>query len=141
MENLFIYLLVGLAVIFLVTVFETITNDFKYIVKDIRQAIKPVKISMNAILAANLIKKNNLTKVLTRVLTNKKTTTENQVKNMRAIRVKYLGATNNKGSRIKLIEQMYHDADTATLSYNYAIGNGTEQAIKYLQNKGNKHTR
>ena len=47
MENLFIYLLVGLAVIFLVTVFETITNDFKYIVKDIRQAIKPVKISMN----------------------------------------------------------------------------------------------
>ena len=49
MENLFIYLLVGLAVIFLVTVFETITNDFKYIAKDIRQAIKPVKISMNDI--------------------------------------------------------------------------------------------
>ena len=47
MENLFIYLLVGLAVIFLVTVFETIANDFKYILKDIRQAIKPVKISMN----------------------------------------------------------------------------------------------
>ena len=47
MENLFMYLLVGLAVIFLVTVFETITNDFKYIAKDIRQAIKPVKISMN----------------------------------------------------------------------------------------------
>ena len=47
MENLFIYLLVGLAVICLVTVFETIANDFKYILKDIRQAIKPVKISMN----------------------------------------------------------------------------------------------
>ena len=47
MENLFIYLLVGLAVIFLITVFETIANDFKYILKDIRQAIKPVKISMN----------------------------------------------------------------------------------------------
>ena len=47
MENLFIYLLVGLAVIFLVLSFETIVNDFKYIAKDIMQAIKPVKISMN----------------------------------------------------------------------------------------------
>jgi len=61
---------------------------------------------------------------------------ENQVKNMRAIRVKYLPPTNNKGSRIKLTEQMYQTADTVTLSYDYAIGNGTEQAIKYLQNKG-----
>ena len=47
MENLFIYLLVGLAVIFLVLSFETIVNDFKCIAKDIMQAIKPVKISMN----------------------------------------------------------------------------------------------
>ena len=61
---------------------------------------------------------------------------ENQVKNMRAIRVKYLPPTNNKGSRIKLIEQMYQTADTITLSYNYAIGDGTEQAIKHLQDKG-----
>jgi len=61
---------------------------------------------------------------------------ENQVKNMRAIRVKYLPPTNNKGSRIKIIEQMYDDADSITLSYNYAIGDGTEQAIQYLQSKG-----
>tara|TARA_R110002124_G_scaffold281583_1_gene456044 strand:- start:340 stop:537 length:198 start_codon:yes stop_codon:yes gene_type:complete len=47
MENLFIYLLIGLAVIFLVTVFETIANDFKYIAKDIRQAVESIKISMN----------------------------------------------------------------------------------------------
>jgi len=47
MENLFIYLLVGLAVIFLLLSFETLTKDFKCIAKDIRQAIKPVKISMN----------------------------------------------------------------------------------------------
>ena len=39
MENLFIYLLVGLAVIFLVTVFETIANDFKYIAKDIAKVL------------------------------------------------------------------------------------------------------
>ena len=47
MENLFIYLLIGLAVIFLVTVFETIVNDFKYIAKDIRQVIESIKISKN----------------------------------------------------------------------------------------------
>jgi len=47
MENLLLYLLVGLAVIFLVLSFETIANDFKEIAKDISQAIKPVKISMN----------------------------------------------------------------------------------------------
>ena len=61
---------------------------------------------------------------------------ENQVENMRAIRVKYLPPTNHKGSRIKLIEQMYQTTDTVTLSYDYAIGNGTEQAIKHLQSKG-----
>jgi len=60
----------------------------------------------------------------------------NEVKNMRAIRVKYLAATNNKGSCIKLTEQLYQTTDTVTLSYDYAIGNGTEQAIQYLQNKG-----
>ena len=47
MENLFIYLLVGLTVVFLLLSLETIVNDFKEIAKDIRQAIKPVKISMN----------------------------------------------------------------------------------------------
>jgi len=47
MENLFIYLLVGLTVIFLVLSFETIVNDFKEIAKDIRQAVESIKISMN----------------------------------------------------------------------------------------------
>ena len=31
---------------------------------------------------------------------------ENQIKNMRAIRVKYLPPTNNKGSRLKLTENV-----------------------------------
>ena len=60
----------------------------------------------------------------------------NEVKNMRTIRVKYLPATNNKCSRIKLTEQRFQITDTVTLSYDYRIGNGTEQAIEYLQNKG-----
>jgi len=58
------------------------------------------------------------------------------VQNMRAIRVKFLPPTNTKGTRIKLIEQMYQTTDTITLSYNYEIGNGTNQAIKHLQSKG-----
>jgi ABC-type polysaccharide/polyol phosphate export permease len=49
MENLLLYLLVCLAVIFLLASLETLTKDFKYIAKDIMQAIKPVKISMNDI--------------------------------------------------------------------------------------------
>ena len=39
MENLFMYLLVGLTVIFLVASLETIIDDFQEIVKDIKQSI------------------------------------------------------------------------------------------------------
>ncbi len=47
MENLFIYLLVCLAIIFLVLSLETNAKDFKEIAKDISQAIRSIKISMN----------------------------------------------------------------------------------------------
>jgi hypothetical protein len=39
MENLFIYLLVGLTAIFLLASIETIAKDFKEIIKDIKQSI------------------------------------------------------------------------------------------------------
>ena len=58
------------------------------------------------------------------------------VNNMRAIRVKYLSPTNTKGTRIKLTERLCHTTDTITLPYDYATGNGTDQAIKHLQDKG-----
>ena len=58
------------------------------------------------------------------------------VNNMRAIKVKYLAPTNYKGSRIKIIEERFERVDTFTMPFNYAIGNGTEQAIQHLQNKG-----
>ena len=58
------------------------------------------------------------------------------VDNMRAIRVKYLPPTNYKGSRIKIIEERFERVDTFTMPFDYAIGNGTKQAIQYLQNKG-----
>lgn len=58
------------------------------------------------------------------------------VNNMRAIRVKFLGATNTRGYRIKLTEERFNTSDSITLSYDYAIGDGSQQAIEYLQNKG-----
>lgn len=58
------------------------------------------------------------------------------VNNMRAIKVKYLPPTNYKGSRIKITEERFERVDTFTMPFDYAIGHGTEQAIKYLQNKG-----
>ena len=58
------------------------------------------------------------------------------IENMRAIKVKYLPPTNYKGSRIKIIEERFERVDTFTMSFDYAIGNGTEQAIQHLQNKG-----
>ena len=60
----------------------------------------------------------------------------NEVQNMRAIRVKHLPPTNNRGSRIKLIEERFNFKDCYIISYDYSIGNGTEQAIQYLQSKG-----
>ena len=58
------------------------------------------------------------------------------VNNMRAIKVKFLPPTNTRGTRIKLTEQRFQNTDNITLSFDYEIGNGTKQAIKYLQEKG-----
>lgn len=58
------------------------------------------------------------------------------IQNMRAIRIKFLAPTNYKGSRIKITEQRFDFVDSITLSYDYQIGNGTNQAIGYLQKRG-----
>jgi len=56
--------------------------------------------------------------------------------NKRMIQVKYLGATNHRGSRIQLTENRYNTTDRKTLSFDYGIGDGVEQAILYLTDKG-----
>lgn len=58
------------------------------------------------------------------------------VENMRAIKIKFLAPTNYKGSRIKITEQRFGVVDSITLPYDYRIGNGTNQAIEYLQKRG-----
>lgn len=55
--------------------------------------------------------------------------------------IKFLGATNNKGSRVKISEaKRYPDQKTnsITLSYDYQEGNVLNQGIDYLEKKGAK---
>lgn len=54
--------------------------------------------------------------------------------NYHAIRVSYLGATNSRGSRIKLTSLRFNDS--ITLEYNYSFNQGKDQAIKFLQIQG-----
>ncbi len=68
-----------------------------------------------------------------------KTLTEKyyNIKNTRAIKVKFVGATNTKGSRIKLTDDYLSERKQSVfVSYDYSIGNVAEQGLKYLIDKG-----
>ena len=63
----------------------------------------------------------------------------NDVSNYRQIKVKYLGATNTRGSRICIYEPKRYNNDTTQrvyLSYNYALGCIQRQTYNYLIDKG-----
>lgn len=53
------------------------------------------------------------------------------MENYHIIEVKYLGATNTKGSRVKLTSHRLNES--ITFSYDYSIGNINKQAEKYLK--------
>lgn len=55
------------------------------------------------------------------------------MKNYHLFTVKYLGATNNRGARIKITSERFEQS--ITLSRNYSV-EATEQAINYLNDKG-----
>ncbi len=62
-----------------------------------------------------------------------------EIPNLRVLKVKFLGPTNIKGSRIKIYEPKRSSDDkiqSVTLSYDYSIGNTQEQAFKFLTEKG-----
>lgn len=64
-----------------------------------------------------------------------------EIKNYRQIKVKYIGPTNFRGSRICIYEPKRYNDDTTKrvyLSYDYAIGDVQEQAHQYLISKGFK---
>lgn len=53
-----------------------------------------------------------------------------RAKNLHAIVVKYLGATNTRGSRVKLTSTRFNDS--VTLSYDYVFNSAGEQAQWWL---------
>ena len=55
--------------------------------------------------------------------------------NTRSIFIKFLGATNTKGSRIKLIDK-YRNNESKTFSYSYKTANVLQQAIDILKSNG-----
>lgn len=59
--------------------------------------------------------------------------------NLRAIRVKYLPATNTKSSRVKIEDlraKRFGTTMQVVLSYDHSKNNAFEQAVDYLQSKG-----
>jgi len=58
------------------------------------------------------------------------------IKNTRAIEVKFLAPTNYKGARIKLTDN-YTDVKKSTIfSYCYKVGNVLQQAVNILERNG-----
>tara|TARA_R110002167_G_scaffold9365_1_gene42761 strand:- start:619 stop:1200 length:582 start_codon:yes stop_codon:yes gene_type:complete len=63
----------------------------------------------------------------------------NDVSNYRQIKVKYLGATDMRGSRVCIYEPKRYNDDTTKrvyLSYDYSVGCTQQQAYNYLISKG-----
>ena len=61
------------------------------------------------------------------------------IQNLRQIKVKYLGATNNRGSRVCIYEPKRYQTESTKrvyLPYCYRLGNIQEQALEYLIEKG-----
>ena len=54
--------------------------------------------------------------------------------NTRALNVKYLGPTNTKGARIKIIDR--HFNQSITIPFNYEFQNALQGAVSYLLDNG-----
>lgn len=54
--------------------------------------------------------------------------------NYHVIKVKYLGPTNSRGSRVRLTSERF--AESVTIPYNYALNNIESMAKEYLTDKG-----
>ena len=56
------------------------------------------------------------------------------MKNVNVIKVKYLGATNTNGSRVKIVSDRFKSS--VTLGYNYEFNSALEIAVDYLSKLG-----
>ncbi|MGL5985074.1 MAG: hypothetical protein ACRCZ1_07470, partial [Cetobacterium sp.] len=57
------------------------------------------------------------------------------MKNMRTFEVKFISATNTKGSRIKITDLLKNESKT--ISYNYSYNNAMDGAVDFLENEKN----
>lgn len=58
------------------------------------------------------------------------------MKNYHLIKVKYLGATNTMGSRVKLTSERFNQSKT--IPFDYTLNNINDMAAKYLKKTGHK---
>ncbi len=56
------------------------------------------------------------------------------MKNVNVIKVKYLGATNTKGSRVKIVSDRFKS--NVTLGYDYKFNSALDIALDYLSKLG-----
>ena len=56
-------------------------------------------------------------------------------KNYHILTVKYLGATNTQGSRVKITSHRFEQS--VTISYNYSLNSITDMAMEYLKENTN----
>lgn len=57
-----------------------------------------------------------------------------QVPNLHVLIVKFLGATNSRGARVKITSERFEDS--ITISYDYSLNGTLDIATNYLTNKG-----
>lgn len=62
--------------------------------------------------------------------------TQNYIQNVHIIKVKYLGATNTKGSRVKLTSE--HFDESITFPFDYEKNSTNDMAIDWLQAHGHR---
>ncbi len=56
------------------------------------------------------------------------------LKNLQSMKIKFMSATNTRGSRVKIIDERFEES--ITLSYDYEYNNSIDLAIDYLESKG-----
>jgi hypothetical protein len=56
------------------------------------------------------------------------------MKNFHIIKVKYLGPTNTKGSRVKMVSERF--VSSKTISYDYKFNSAVDMAADWLTNTG-----
>jgi hypothetical protein len=66
----------------------------------------------------------------------KNNTMKNTIKNNRIFTIKYLGATDTKGSRVSITEARFNKTDRKVIPYSYKFNSTVEIAIDYLQSIG-----